>query len=242
MRMILTPIELLNGIFSLIIVFFSTTVGILISSRYFKHKQISLLYIGLLWIGLVSIWFAISIATLSILITGTQIPDTLYMFISNGFLPLTSIVGIMGFSELLFKEHQKKIVLPYIIYGAIFEIILVEYLLIDPYALGRLNSPVDATYGIFVTIYQIFLLLTFVIFSTLFARVSLRAENPEVNLKGKLILAAAYCFLAGAIMDIIGEISIVILITGRILLIFSSFLFYGGFVLPNWMKKLLKKG
>lgn len=237
----LTPIELLNGTFALIIVFFSTLVGLLIISRYFQLKQKSFLFIGLTWIGLVEIWWGISISTIYVLATGSTLPDPVYMFIGNFFLPFTTVIAILGFSELTFKEKQKQVLIPYLIYGIIFEIVFIYFLLTDYTMLGKVNSPVDATYWIFVTIYQIVALLTFVVVGNFFCRTSLRSDNPEIKLKGKLLLLGINLFLFGAILEILSDISLIIMISGRILLIISSFMFYGGFLLPNWLKKLLKK-
>jgi hypothetical protein len=74
---------------------------------------------------------------------------------------------------------------------------------------------------------------------TLFGRKSLRSDNPEIKLKGKLLIIAFWSFFIGAIFEIISHISIIILIVGRIILISSAIEFYSGFLLPNWMKKLL---
>ena len=237
----LQPIELLSGILAIIVVFFSTLVGILIISRYFKHKQKSFLFIGLTWIGLVQIWWGISISTIYVLTTGSLLSDPMYMVMGNIFIPLTAIIAVLGFTELFAKSYQKKLVIPYIIYGVIFEIVFLYYIFTDYRVLGKVNSPVDATYYLFVIIFQIFCLITLIIISTIFTRISLRSDNPEIKLRGKLVLLGAYLFLIGAIFEIISDISIVILILGRLFLICSSFTFYSGLILPNWLEKMLKK-
>jgi hypothetical protein len=84
---------------------------------------------------------------------------------------------------------------------------------------------------------------------TLFARRSLRSDNEEVKLKGKLLLAAFLSFSIGAILDsmiggILGDndplLPIMVVIV-RIILISSAIEFYGGFILPKWLKDLFLK-
>ena len=238
--MALTTPQLINGILAIVTVVISISVGLRIASRYFEVKQRSFLLIGLTWIGLVSIWIGTSVSVIAALI-GPGIPDQLYMFIGNGFMPLTSIIAVMGFTDLFYKDKQRVLLILYVVYGIIFEFVFLFYLFTDYTVLGRVNSPVDASYGLFVTVYQVFCLLTFVILGTAFARVSLQSEKREIKLKGKLLLGGIYSFLLGALFDIIGEISIFILVVGRIFLILSSFLSYGGFLLPDLMKKVLLK-
>jgi len=67
----------------------------------------------------------------------------------------------------------------------------------------------------------------------------MRSNIEEVRLRGRFLFIGIVFFLVGAIFEIIGEISIYILIIGRLILVCSSFLFYSGFVLPNWMKNIL---
>lgn len=237
----LETIELINGLFSIIVVILSSTVGIIIASKYPQTKQRSFLLIGIAWIGLVEIWWGVSISVLHVLITGNTLPDQLYMFIGNAFLPLESVLLITGFTDLFLKEKQKMIVLVYAIIGIAFEIYFLYFLFTDYSVLGTVNSPVDASYSIILTLYQILLLVTLLVIGTLFARISLRSEVLALKLKGKLLIAGLLSFIFGGILDIIGDISVVILILARILLMLSSFLFYGGFLLPNWMKKLFLK-
>ena len=237
----LTPLELINGIFSIIFVSISIILGLTIASKYFKYKQKTLLLVGFTWIGLTSIWYSSSLSVLLILTTGAGIEDNLYMFLGNAILPITSFIWMVAFTDLLYKEKQKLILLIFGIYSAAFEIYYLYFLFTNPTMLGEVLSPVDATYGLIVTAYQISMIILVLITGTLFGRSSLKSDNPEIKLKGKLLLFAIYFFIIGAVLEIFSHISIIILIVGRLILISSAFEFYGGFILPNWMKKLLLK-
>ena len=74
-----------------------------------------------------------------------------------------------------------------------------------------------------------------------FALKTIKLDDPDMKLKGKLLLVAFPAFSVGALMDAAIPTTAVTLVIFRILLIISAFLFYGGFILPDWMKKLFKK-
>jgi len=239
----LTTIELLNGLLSMLFVSISIILGATIASRYFQHKQRTLLLVGLTWIGLTSIWYSSSLSVLLILTTGNGINDELYMFLGNGLIPITSFIWMIAVTDLLVsnKEKQKLILLLFGIYSALFEIYFLYFLLTNPSMLGEVLGPVDATYGMIMTIYQLSMVFLMLITGTLFGRKSLSSDNLEINLKGKLLIFAFWSFVIGAIFEILSHISIVILIIGRLILISSAIEFYSGFMLPNWMKKIFKK-
>jgi hypothetical protein len=84
----------------------------------------------------------------------------------------------------------------------------------------------------------------------IFAQRSIKVEDREVRLKGKLLRAAFITFTVGAILDsLLGTIFedpadpflAVMVVVVRILLIISAIEFYGGFLLPRWMKDIFMK-
>ena len=60
----LTDVEILNGIFSLSIIIIFTILGLIIISRYFKHKRNIFIYVGFTWIGLAEPWYGSAISFL----------------------------------------------------------------------------------------------------------------------------------------------------------------------------------
>ena len=85
-----------------------------------------------------------------------------------------------------------------------------------------------------------------------FARKSIKSENKEVRLKGKLLQFAFIAFTIAALLEktarsiLVGTVFpdptilllSVILVIVRVLLISSAIAFYGGFLLPRWMKEI----
>jgi len=242
--MTLTPDEFLNGIFSLIFALISVVIGITIISKYPKSKNRTILLVGLVWLGIVSSWYASSSSFLVALITdgdGYMSVPPYYFIIGVVPLPLTAFIWMIAFPDLLYKKNQKKILLIFAIVGIVFEIVFFSILFIDHTKIGEVTSPVDAEYEFFVTAYQLFLVVMVLITGLLFARVSLKSKSPEIRLKGKLLFAAFISFVLGSVLEILSGISIIILIVARMILISSSIEFYGGFMLPKWMERLFLK-
>jgi len=237
----LTPDQILNGVFSLIFVVISILVGLTIISKYPKSKNRTVLLVGLVWLGIVSSWYASSSSFLAALITGGDgfmSAPSYYFIIGAAPLPITAFIWMVAFTDLLYRDKKKIILLIIGITGIIFEIALFTLLLIDHDLVGTVSSPVDAEYEFFVTFYQIFLVILVLVSGILFARESLKSDTPEIKLKGKLLLAAFLSFVIGSVLEILSGISIAILIIARLLLISSSIEFYGGFILPRWIEKL----
>jgi len=242
--MVLTPDQILNGVFSLIFVVISIFIGFTIISKYPKSKNRTVILVGFVWLGIVSSWYASSSSFLVALIAdgdGFMSTPPLYFIIGAVPLPITAFLWMIAFTDLLYRDKKKIILLIIGVTGIIFEIALFTLLLIDYDLVGIVSSPVDADYELFVTIYQIFLVILVLVSGILFARESLKSKIPEINLKGKLLLAAFLSFVIGSILEILSGISIALLIIARLLLITSSIEFYGGFILPRWMEKLFLK-
>ncbi len=237
----LTEIELFNGILSIIFVSISFAVGLRIVSKYIKIKQKILLFVGLTWIGLTSVWLAASISILSILITGKGLSEAVYMAIGNAFLPVTGILWVYAVTELLYKKRQKQMLSLLAAYGSAFDIYFLYFLATDISILGEVVGPVDARYNLIVSLFQISCIIIIVFTGLLIAKQSLRSSSSEIVLKGKFLVIAFFAFMVGAILEILSDISIVILIIGRLTLIISAIAFYGGFILPQSFKKLFLK-
>jgi hypothetical protein len=100
---------------------------------------------------------------------------------------------------------------------------------------------IDAQYKSFVLIFFIQIAAILAITGILFAWQSLKINQPEVRLKGLFLLIGFVSFIVGSIFDAFLDLNILTLVLYRSLLIFSSFTFYLGFFLPNWLKgKILR--
>jgi len=239
--MTLDPLDILNGIFSFMFVVISLVVGVLILLRYLRYKEKIYFLVGATWILISEPWWPSSLSFLVSLSNGVGLTPSLYFLIGNTLIPLAIILWLLAFTDFLFTEKRKMILLIFIIIGIIFEVIFYTFLFINPVLIGTSNSPVDVSYSFFIIIFLVFFILTVVISGLLFARLSLKSDDPEVKLKGKLLVIAFIAFFVGALLDSSISLNEVGIIFVRLILIASAIFWYGGFLLPHWMKKLFLK-
>lgn len=242
--MALEALDFANGIFSVILVIIFIFVGLRIALRYFKIKEKTYLFVGLCWILIGESWYPSSTSFIIALFNDglglISFPE-IYFIIGTSLLPFTLTFWLIAFTELMYKQKQRIIIMISTIGGILFEIFLFYFLLTNPSIIGTLESPVDANYGLFISVFQILLLIVLIITGTIFARASLKSDNPEHKLKGKLLLMAFVLFFIGAIFDVLSTFNILFLILGRTMLFFSSVFFYYGFIFPEWMKNRFLK-
>ncbi len=239
--MALSPIDMVNGVFSIIFVAFSLLIGFIILSRYFRYKEKIYFLVGATWIFISEPWWPSSLSFLIALSNGIGLPPELYFLIGNIFVPLAIVLWLLAFTEFLYSEKRKLILGIFAIIGTVFEILFFSFLFLNPDLIGELNGPVDVNYKSFIMVFLIIFLLIVVITGYLFANLSLKSKDPEVKLKGKLLIIAYTSFSVGALLDSAIPFNEATVIIVRLILILSAICWYGGFILPKWMKKLLLK-
>ncbi|MHA1805294.1 MAG: hypothetical protein ACTSU4_12330 [Promethearchaeota archaeon] len=241
--MSLTRLDLLNGILGTLLVGTSIILGLIITFKYFKNKDINFLYVGIAWCFFVSGWYGTTISFFVALITGGEGLSFAAILAWNFIpLPIGLISWLMAFTNFLYKERQKLIIGIYLLITFIFYIIFLYFLINDPGYIGHKISPVDTTANPSILIvYLLFFIFSFLLTGLKFAWESIKIDNPETKIKGKLLLAAFPTFCVGAILDATFPSNAVTLIIFRVILILSAFEFYNAFMLPKWMKKILIK-
>ena len=209
--------------------------------RYRKTKERTYIFFGLTWIGVVEAYYAVSISFIFALYKGVGLAPEIYFLIGIPFYPITSVLWITAFTDILYKDKQRIFQLIFLIIGITFEIIFFYLLFTAPQYLGTLLSPVDSKFGLIVTIYILFLLC--VIFSTgvILAISSIKSDDPRYKLRGKFLLVTLITFVTGAALDAAIELNIITLIIIRLILITSAFEFYCAFILPKWLRKIALK-
>ena len=237
----LNPYDIMNGTFSLIFIIISVAVGIRITLSYKKQKDSLYLIVGICWILMTESWYPSAISFLIALFTGgdglLNHPE-IYFIIGNVLVPLNQSLWLLAITNIFYKEKQKIVLISYVIFGIIFEIIFFYLIIFNSSAIGVLESPVDVDYHEFLTIWIIINLIIWIVPGIIFARASIKSDNPEHKLKGWLLILAFLLFGIGGILDSITFNYWWILPITRMILITSAICYLGGFVLPDWMKKL----
>lgn len=241
--MALTTLDIVNGIFGLLFVVISIILGIIIVLKYFKTKDTNFLLVGFTWILLISGWYGTSVSFLVALITGGDGLSLETILLLNFIpLPIGLVLWTIAFTNFLYKEKQGLILSIIVIYIAIFYAIFLYFIISDPLIIAEKISPVDTAarnlgFAVFLVIFIVIFLTT----GLKFALETLKIDDPETKLKGKLLLIAFPAFCIGGFLDASIPTTALTLIIFRTILIISAVLFYGGFVLPEWMKKRFLK-
>jgi hypothetical protein len=239
--MTLGVLDLANGILILLLDGISIYVGARLISKYFKFRKRELLLVGLCWILLVCPWYPGGISFIMYLINSQNLTEIPYFIIGNILMPVALILWIWVLCDFLDLKKKKIIRSLFIVYGLFFEITFFILLSIDPILIGYLKGVTDVQYGLFVAGFAFTILVILLITGLLFTKQSLKSTDPDIKLKGKLLLVAFLLFIIGATLDTAIPLSILTLSIYRTLEILSAIFFYGGFYLPSWMQNLFQR-
>lgn len=251
--MALEPVDYLQGSFSLIFVIISIIIGVTILSKYFKYKNRLYVLVGISWIGVANPWIPDSVSFLMNLFAQTSLDIRWYFIIGNCFLPIALLTWLTAYTDMIKKTAQKKVIIITAILSILFEVIFFALFFIDIDLIGVISPirPFTVEFGIFITVYLLLVILVMAISGVIFAQKSVKSADREVRLKGKLLRAAFISFTVAAILDsLLGTIFedptdpllAIMVVVVRSLLILSAIEFYGGFLLPHWMKEIFIKG
>ena len=149
---------------------------------------------------------------------------------------------MIGFTEILYKKVQKKILVIFILVCGIMQTVFISILFTDISLIGRQVGLFYSEYTLFTRLYILSILLTFFITGVIFAIKSMKIENPELKLKGKFLLFAFIFYTLGTILETQIPLTILTVVILRLIMIFSVFEFYFGFILPEPIKNMFIKG
>ncbi len=242
--MTLTGVDIIGGVFALLYISISMIVGLSIISKYLKNKNIDLLYVGLTYIFMCSPWWGITSSFIAALFNGgVGIPLEVILILSFVPLPIALLLWMIAYTSIMSSDNRKPILLAMIAFSIFYWVyFLLVYFIGGPESLAVLESPVDtkSVDPIFVVCLFIFIFILLAS-GVSFARKTMKLDDPDTKLKGKLLLIAFPTFCFGALLDAAVSITAITVIIFRTLLIVSAIFFYGGFILPNWMKKIFQK-
>lgn len=240
--MVLSGLDILHSTFTLIAVLISIIIGLIITSKYFKVKQINVLLIGLFWTGLTFPWLPTVITFIMLWFSENGLSVEGYIIIGITILPLTVLCGLTAFTNLLgIKKNKRRLILLLVLlFNLIFEILIFYFLFINVALIATLIPPFNIQWSPLSQVYFIINLALFLIVGILFSRRSMKSENREVKFKGKLLLTAFISFTIGTVLDFAISTTPTYIIA-RLILLSSSIEFYIGFLLPERIKKLILK-
>ena len=239
----LEQIEFANGLAMIIINVITITLGLLIMSKYLKYKSRPLLFVGFTIIGLSTPWWPGATSFILVALDMAPLSAEMYFIMGNILIPVALVTWIAGFTELKYPEKEKVAVTLALITSIIYLIFFFYYLGADKSMIGALKgkNSIDVKYDTVVSIFYLVVLVLLLVTGYLFARTSMKSGDPEIELKGKLLLIAFLLYFIGAMLDTFLYLEIETLILFRGFELASVIVFYWGFVLPKFMKKLFIK-
>ncbi|TFG15166.1 MAG: hypothetical protein EU535_02005 [Promethearchaeota archaeon] len=238
--MTLSTTDFINGLFALIFAVVTITIGLRIASKYFEFKHKTFLYIGIGWAGFSSGWWGSGFGFLYYVLSNRFFEDTFYIFIQVFFVPLFTYLVFYGLTELIFKGNKKFMFrVIFLLIDLLFMIYLLIFIILDPSQIGVKTGTFDLTFGIVVIIYLVFgAILPIAIGGLIFSYNGIKSSNKELNIKGKILVLAFILFLIGVILDAMLVLTELTLIITRSILTGCSVLFYLGYLLPDWFKRI----
>ena len=229
----LSEIDRVNGIFTLIFIILSIIIGIRILLKYKSLKRKELITIGLAWIFLTSAWWGGSASFLSFVIFSERLNPFLFLLLSNVFIPIALICWIYSLAHIFYAEKEKVITILIVIIYTAYDFLILVMLLIDPALVGNIVGDINSMPTTIPLIFLISAIVTALITGLLFSIKSIRVDNPEIKLKGKILLIGFISFSFASILDAIVSDIAFILIVIRLILISSAIEYYLGFFLPK---------
>ena len=155
------------------------------------------------------------------------------------------------------KDKQKLAVSLILIFSIVFEIIFFTLFFTDIDLIGVIDPsrPFSADLGALLIIFLLISMLMMLTTGLQFALKSIKSENKEIRLKGKLLRGAFITFTIATLLEKIARsillgvvfqdphdplLSVMLAIV-RVFLVLSAFAFYGGFLLPRWIKEIFMR-
>ncbi|TXT58427.1 MAG: conserved membrane protein of unknown function [Promethearchaeota archaeon] len=240
--MSLSPLDILNGTLGVSFCTLSIALGLSLLIKYFQNKNKNFILTGLTLIFMTSGWFGTSLSfVVAIFFQNDGLPLVAIMLLNFLPLPISLISWVIFFTDIILLKYRGKLIIgTTIAFTAFFYIAFLTMLFIDVSLVSEKISPVDTKgnswfLNSFIFIYVAILIIT----GVKFAWETMKFEDPEMKIKGKILMGAFPLFAIGGILDSSLPSNEITLIIFRGILITSVILFYFGFFLPNWLKNQL---
>ncbi|MFX0071103.1 MAG: hypothetical protein ACFFAO_08435 [Candidatus Hermodarchaeota archaeon] len=235
----LNQVEFLQGLFSLIFVIIAFILATKIMLKYFEKRNTDFIYFSLGWIGIANPWIPDAITFITILLTGAPLSPVLYFIIGFTFFPVLTLFWVIVIRKIVFAKYYNLVLIIYLAISIIFEIGFFFLLFTDIEQVGVHTTPFQVEFGIFMIVCLLCMVVMAIIVWMIFSIGSMKLDDPNFKLRGKIIFLAFIAFFTAIIVDsVLGAIDPLWIIFNRIILIISGILFYIGFILPERIKKI----
>lgn len=236
----------LSGILAFLAVAIAWLYGGIVLYKYIKTKEKVLFYFFLAIIFTMSPWYSSGLGYIYWLITRAEISYPVYVLLGTITVPIALISWLLIYMPALHPNYKTLMIGIAICISIAFYIYLFYFVFFASGApveelIGIKESPIDISYTGFVLGFLGFSLVVSTITGNDFAISSFKEkENAEIQWKGRFLLISFNLFAIGGLGDGFLPLAPLTLVIFRTFMMLSSTFYYIGFILPKWMKKLLK--
>jgi hypothetical protein len=241
--MILSFELIVLGIVTLIYLITLSGIGIKMGLTYFKSKNTVFIWAGISVFGTALPWSAPTVYFLSLVFFDDVPPMEVYFLLMGGFLPIASITWMITILTLFDVKPPRVNYLKvfFIIFWLIIEVIYLTLVFTDTTLLGTLED--NRLVMNLAPVAQIFLLIALaqmLITTYMLGIYYWRSDRKKIKVQGKIITFALCLFLVAGVLEVFIP-TVLMNIVARILVMVYAFVYYGGFMMPEWLEKLLIK-
>ncbi len=229
----------INATISIFLIVTFIFIGLIMFYKYIKFKNKALLYMGLTWIGLSQSWLGSAITVFLVVLNPASngLSPEAYIILSTCLIPLTTPLYVFAMTDMVMKKYKTILRVITIVYSAFYEILMFTLIFTANIHLMIIKtSPAEIQITLLTIILLLYFMIIFLVLGFVFCYQSLKVDDQEIRLKGKILLFSYILFLVGNLLE---QIQIIAL--QRILLIISAIGFYIGYNLPSWIKRLFLK-
>ena len=236
----------LSGILGFLAVAIAWLYGLIVLYKALKTRERALFYFFFAIILTMSPWYPSGLGYIYWLITGEAFVYPLYVLIGTIGIPIALYSWLQIYLPALHQKQKDVVILITLCISLAFYIYVFYFLFFASGApiddvIGIKRNPIDIDYKGFVLVFLAFSLMVSTITGNDFSIASLKIkDNPILVWKGRFLILSFNLFAIGAIGDGFITLTPTTLIVFRTFMLLSSTFYYIGFIMPKWMKRILK--
>lgn len=236
--------EFAEGLFALITIVISFIIGFGMIYKAIKTENKEIIPVGIFWVLLSSPWLAATTAFLFFGFFSIEIPDIIYLLLTQALVPLALLIWIRSYGRLTQLEIKDKLNIFYLIIVGIYLVLFYSFLFSNNPKLveliGKREGIFNADFGVFILIFGMFGFLSIFITGLHFSIKTIKIGNKKARFQGIFLIIAFCLYTVGTLSDaFIPTIFIWLTAITRGIIILGGIFFYLAFFVPKWLKKYL---
>ena len=241
--MILSFELMVLGIVTIIYLITLCGIGIKMGLTYFNVKNKVFIYAGISVFGTALPWSGAAVYFLSLVFFDDVPPMEIYFLCLGGFLPIASITWMITILNLFEVNPTKEKLLKVIsiTFWLTIEVIYLTLVFTDTTLLGTLeDNKIVVNFAPFTQVFLLIALAQMLITTYMLGIYYWKSDRKKIQLQGKIITFAMCIFLTASLLEIFIP-TIAMNVVARILVMIYAYVYYGGFIMPEWLKRLILK-